>query len=94
MTKWKYSIDIKQHISDDTSSEAIVKAAKAIVHELEKLPGWLIGYGLDEHIYDFQEIVDCTHDAEDNADLLDHFNYLLNDLYSFADYNRIWMGFI
>lgn len=88
--KWKLTINIKQHIGDDTTNDAIVKAAKGVVQELKKIPVTLIG--LDDHIYEFQDIVDCTHDAEDNADLLEHFNYLLDDLYSFADYNRIWMG--
>ena len=88
--KWKHSINIKQHLSNETSNEAIVNAAIGVAHELKRLPDSL--EGLDDIIYEFQDIAECSHNAEDNKDLLSHFNYLLNDLYDFADYNRIWMG--
>lgn len=88
--KWKYTIDIKQHLSNSTNNESIVNAAKGVVHELKRLP---ITLGcLEDLIYEFQDIVECTPDPADCDDLLSHFNYLLNDLYDFADYHRIWTG--
>lgn len=88
--KWKHSIDIKQHLSADTSNEAIVKAAEGIWYQLKLLPITL--EGLEDMIWEFRDIAESTHDAEGNSDLLDHFNYTLNELYDFADDNRIWMG--
>lgn len=95
MAKWKHSINIKQHVGSETSNEAIVKAAKGIVKELKNLPVELQtcpDYGVADILFEFEDMARCQHDPEDNEDLLWEFNYQLNELYSWADDNRVWLG--
>jgi hypothetical protein len=91
MAEWKYSINVKQHLSNGTSNDAIVKAAKGVLSELKRLPEHLLS-DIEDITYEFEEMVRCTHDPEDNDNLLWEFNYQLNSLYDWADYKRVWMG--
>lgn len=88
---WKYKINIKPFIGEGTSNDDIVKAAKGVLSELNKLPSSLYD-DLEPISYEFEEIVRCEHDPKDNYDLLQTFNYYLNELYNWADYERIWLG--
>ena len=87
---WKHKIDIKQYLGEGTTDEDVVKAAKGIVRELKRLPSKLDG--LSEAIDEFEDIAESTHDPEDNEYLVEEFNYQLDKLYDWADYERIWMG--
>ena len=95
MNKWKHSIDIKQHLGEATDSAAVRKAAAGVIQELHKLPGkWFdsnhydFDYNLAEFIEEFTDL------AEDEDADCDEFNYVLSDLYDWADSEpvRVFMG--
>jgi hypothetical protein len=95
MTQWKHKINIKQHLGTETGNEAIVKAALGISKELRKLPVSIQtcpDFGVADILFEFSEMAYCAHDPEDNESLLEEFNYNLNELYDWADDNRVWLG--
>lgn len=100
MVQWKYKINIKQHLGEDTSFEAIAKAAAGVQAELKRLPdAWLDikDSKYDPSLDDMFNIFQCiAKDAEskdgDEDDLLEEFNYNLNELYDWADAKHVWLG--
>lgn len=94
MTKWKHSININQHIGEETSNDAIVKAANGVIEELEKLPN---RYFEDVFYFLvlFEDIVECASEPDneqDNEHILYEFNHTLSRLYDWGDNKRIWLG--
>lgn len=88
---WKHKIDIKQYLGEDDSNAAVVFAAQGIVKEISKLPQSVSGG--DQHMYEFQDVADSA--AEEplgGYQWVEEFNYRLNVLYDWANYERVWLG--
>lgn len=90
MKQWKHKIDIKQYLGEDDSPEAVRSAAKGVVAELNKLriafAGAYAEYDLLEMIEGFEFV------TEDDTPDVAEFNYILSDLYDWADAERVWLG--
>ena len=94
MTKWKHKINIKQHLSDDTSWEGMTVSANNIAKELRRLPDEMFEcYGFEDDIMFLEGVNETDHEVyECEEDLLDKINYRLGSIYDFADINKIWLG--
>lgn len=92
MAKWSKKIDIKKILKADvenTSPEYIVDCAKKIVA--------LLDLALENHPkddYDINEITESFREVGCGLIYtdLENFNYILNELYNWADDNRVWLG--
>ena len=94
MSNWKYKINIKQHLTGETTWEALEKAAHGIAKEFRKLPEDLFSFNDLDNI-EYLEGVSAEFDPEvydSPYDLQGEINFRLNSLYDFADYERIWCG--
>ena len=78
---WVESIDIKQHLTEDESPEAISEACRGILRELKKL----------RSIVPPRRITDAFK-AQSVLGNLRKANKALNDLYDWADERRVWLG--
>lgn len=95
MKKWKYEIDIKQHLIEDGSFKDFALAANKVAKEFKKLPESL--FDGEFSIQDDLEYLSGCHESdnevyEDLEDYIGEINYRINCLYDFADDNRIWCG--
>jgi hypothetical protein len=94
MRKWKHTINLNQHIGEEDDNQAIEKAARGCISELEKLP-MSLGVDLAYFICLFDDVAETA--KEDKADegnefILDEFNRALDKFYDWADDQRIWTG--
>lgn len=90
---WRYKVNMKQHITGEETYEAIIKASNSIALELRCLPARFF----DD--FDFSDNVEflasvCADDAMvvSEMEMLREVNYRLEEIYNFADANRIWLG--
>ncbi len=98
MRNWKYHVNIKPFITEETSGEAIVNAGHAIAKALraglpEKFFDWdSANYRADYFLdcVDYFELLDLDTLADDELEV---FNDNLRILYDFCDDNDIWLGF-
>ena len=94
MNNWKYKINIKQHLTEETTWEALEKAAHGVAKEFRKLPEDLFSLDDLDNI-EFLENVSGEFDPDvydSPYDLQEEINFRLNSFYDFADYARIWCG--
>ena len=94
MNNWKYKIDIKQHMTEETTWESLEKVAHGVAKEFRKLPEDLFSFDDLDNI-EFLEDVSAEFDPEvydSPYDLQEEINFRLNNLYDFADYKRVWCG--
>jgi hypothetical protein len=85
MSNWKYTVNIKQYLSEDDSAEAIRKAARNIHNILTEsnIPPEVlrdVAYEIGYIGYSFEQ------------PSLEEFNFLLDNLYDWADSNNVWLG--
>lgn len=94
MTEWICKVDIKQHLGTETSNEAVRTAAGKIFAELKaNLPKEWISWAVDDPDYELLHILQSLEFAQDDEDMeCDHFNYILSELYDWADSKRVWIG--
>lgn len=89
MSRWNITINIKDLLTEDDSESAVVFAVNGINDRLRPLLGTSTGtYDLDtlnDILESFEEIATNSQDA-------DEFNEILNELYDWADDNRVWLG--
>lgn len=83
MSKWKQTINIKQHLSGDVSAEGIKKAATAITSEVAAVTS-------TAPMIRFVAAYDMA-DADPETALL-VFNDAMDRLYDWADDNRVWLA--
>lgn len=76
MANWKHKVQFKHLLTEDKSPEAILKAMNGMADILEKNP---IFNDFSEH-YDFRGI-----------DELACANELIESLYDYCDFERIWL---
>ena len=94
MDKWKYKVNIKQHLTDDKSWEGIALASNSIAKELKTIPSSIDEYLELSDIIKFLEGL-CLEDVtvyKDEQEMLEEFDFQLNELYNFADYNHVLLG--
>ena len=94
MKKWKYEIDIKQHLIKDGSFKDFALAANKISEEFKKLPESLFDGDI---IQDDLEYLSGCHESDNEVyetleEYIYEINYRINYLYDFADDNCIWCG--
>lgn len=89
MSRWKYKINIKQFLSDETTQEAKITACNGVISELNKLKRTR-EFRDDDELEMF--IIDLEGIAEDTGADHHDFNYVLDSLYDWADAKRVWMG--
>lgn len=82
MGNWKYRVDIRKHLTDDESKEAMLTAVTGIENEVKVLPGWFAK--------ELQSILSSMRKAAE-ADELPWFNASLDRLWDFFDANNIWV---
>lgn len=112
MTKWKYKINIKQHLKpfegvedENITKEQFISVCKGVVNELrnlitilkekEPLRDAFFNPVLSEE--DIEAITDefvfLYESSSDNvANLICDFNCQLEELYNWADKERVWLG--
>lgn len=88
MKRWRKTVNIKQFLSEDGSPENAAKVAGQIAGLLRAECALEIKE--DENLAETVEWIECI-DATDE-DACEILNYHLNDLYDWADANRVWMG--
>ena len=82
---WRETVNIKDLLTDDDSPENCENTAKALVKRLRAAfpkPD----YDLENIISDFEDV-----SANDKRPLA-LFNDILDNLYDWADANRVWLG--
>lgn len=82
---WKMSVNIKPLIGDDVSEEGAKRAGKGISDLLSRRLLVRDHYATDQTL---RNIIDGLGEVED----VDEFNDVLEDLYDWADENRVWLG--
>lgn len=82
---WKFSVNIKPLIGEDTSEEGAQRAGKSISDLLSRRLLARDHYATDLTL---RNIIDGFAEIEDT----DEFNSVLDDLYDWADENRVWLG--
>jgi len=87
MKRWRKKVNIKQFLSDDGSPENAAKVARQIVGLLKSECSQEIGE--DDELAEIVGWMECIEVEEDACEIL---NCYLNDLYDWADANRVWMG--
>ena len=87
MTRWRKTIEIKQFLSDDDSPENARTVAGQIAAVLKRQAEYR------EEDWDFCMIAEDLADmaTSDDATCAD-LNLTLDDLYDWADVNRVWIG--
>ena len=97
MADWKAKLHLKQHLSDDTSPEAISKIADIFATELRKLSDREAPIDSDDpeddawirlRLYDQADYFDEVADEDPSVEF---FNETLAELYNFCDRARIWI---
>lgn len=86
MSRWRYKINIKQHLGEGETKAAMQKSLDGILSELKKLPP-----GLTEHghgVIQFKRDAELAIEKED----VRIFNLGMDALYDWADSERIWCG--
>ena len=100
---WDRKVDIKAILHEDqsnTSNEHAALVANRIGALLRsRLPSVLLEVGNDEVDFDLIEIVEGmealrpdSYDGEEDFTPLDDLNNMLDQLYDWADANRVWLG--
>jgi len=84
MTEWNHTVDIKKHLSRDTSDAACKETGKNIAADLRMLAHRTTRY--EETDLDF-----IIEDLDGVTDVL-HLNEILVDLYDWADEEKVWLG--
>lgn len=82
MTKWKQTISINEHLSDDVSAEGIKRAAAGVTCAIKAASA-------DAPIAGLQKASEMA--DEDSKTALLVFNDALHQLYDWADWNRVWL---
>ena len=85
MTRWKRRIKIKDLLDGDDSPEEVVRIAAVVVERLRKDTPSGRDADLDFVVSEFEDIT-----AEDKKPVL-LFDDALDQLYDWADYNRVWI---
>jgi hypothetical protein len=95
MSRWLYTVDIKQFLGVSTDKESVKTAAMNIAAIIRtKLPeDWhneamYEGENFDSELDDILYSLDSDAQSGDCNDL----NSTLNQLYDWADYKRVWLG--
>ena len=95
MSKWKYKLNIKRHITDSLEWSDLSKAANSIAAELRKLPqsadGGALGFIDDINFLEGVNEQDCEVYSHP-VDLRNEINFRLSSIYDFADAEHIWLG--
>jgi hypothetical protein len=99
MPRWEHKIrGLRQHLSDDSSTAGVTRAAEGIVSVLKShgerwrenrekgLSGGFYEHNLDK----FDEIVEELQDAGESGEC-DWFNAVLAGLYDWCDSNSVWI---
>lgn len=92
---WAYSLDIKQFLSDDTSDRNAAEVANKIAAELRaKLPESVIDDDMDlaDILDELDSFVPANCGDGDSENLCGDLNRVLEDLYDWADRERVWLG--
>lgn len=88
MRRWRKTVNIKQFLSDDGSPENAAKVASQIATLLKaECP---LEVQEDDELSEIVEWMECI--SADDDDACDILNGHLDDLYNWADTNRVWMG--
>lgn len=94
MRNWKHLVNIKQFLHNfDANTDRVCDLALEVRKELlAKLPAEWLSYDSDMCDHTFMEIMETLEDMSTDQDVeADDFDYVLNDLYDWADYNRVWL---
>lgn len=91
MAKWNYTCDIKQHMKefgdlDSLGAKEVRKIVNDIKTELSKLPEKLRDDG-----YEFSNAIEVLDEAANTGDV-EVLDDALEQLYDWADDNRVWLG--
>lgn len=93
---WAHKIDIKHVLHRDqsnTSPEYVTAVAREIGGILQKGLSDLLDDSTDRYDGSLDDMVTAlTSFEEEDDEALDQFNYILSDLYDWADINRVWLG--
>ena len=95
MTQWIFKVDIKRHLRDDTTNYGVRTASRKILVELKaKLPKeWLDKTRCRDTDYELLHILTSLEFAQEDEEMgCEHFNYILSELYDWADGKRVWLG--
>ena len=92
MSTWLTTVNIKDLLTEDDSEEAVITAANGIVGRLRTLadPGGSLADSLDT--LTLCEILNTFKDLAENNPDVQEFNWVLDELYDWADDNRVWLG--
>lgn len=90
MAKWHHTVNIKDLLTTDESPDEARRIAAEIRSRLLTLPP---GLRNDPDMSDILEGFDeIAHAGSYQAHDVDEFNNVLDMLYDWADYNRVWLG--
>ena len=94
MTQWRKTIELKQFLGEDTSDASARRCAKDVYETLSLEPESETDYRLAEII---DELSDLSRESSSDAyggrfSLCDWLNAVLNQLYDWADSERVWIG--
>ena len=94
MTQWVCKVDIKQYLGTETSNEAVRNASRKILEELKsKLPEKWWSLSSDDADGYLQDLLDDLEFAQDDEEITcEAFNYILSELYDWADSRQVWLG--
>jgi hypothetical protein len=80
---WRYTADIKQHLNDAESGEEFFKVRAAVAGELKKAPDYQPGTDLYGIVADLETAIN-----------IEQFNEALDELYDWAEFERVWLGLL
>ena len=92
---WKYEVKVKDLLGDDDSNERAVEIAKELAKRMRTaLPDKLLNVQDDDYDDEITSIIEDleTFNLEMSTDICSIFNERLDEIYDWADANRVWIG--
>ena len=95
MANWRKKIKLKDLLEEDESDEAVREVARQFVERLKRQSEYPDDFGFELIVQEFDDMSHCSSTGTDvyggRFTLCDWFNKVLNDLYDWADYERVWI---
>ncbi|MGO8988706.1 MAG: hypothetical protein ACLQGU_23230 [bacterium] len=80
--RWLHTVNIKHLLTEDEDYESVKKAMNEIADILSK----------EKCFKDFASTIEKFRGIPEDDDFVEYANDLLDEMYSFADKNRIWIA--
>jgi hypothetical protein len=80
--RWLHTVNIKHLLVEDEKYESVKKTMNEIADILSK----------EKFFKEFASTIEKFRDIPEDGDFVEYANDLLDEMYSFADKNRIWIA--